>query len=133
MRKKNGNKDDGKQVLLDLAKQPKIELKPNDMQRVHPLGKKRSATSACSAPAIAHFVNYKKRNEFTHAKSKLKDLEGYTNAVITENLTPLRCKLLHHIKTNCENFVSAHTINGKISVKKSATCGGKILSKGKKR
>ena len=88
--------------------------------------------SARPRPVIARFVNYKKRNEFIYAKSKLKDLESYTNAFITEDVTPLRSKLLHNIKTNCENFVLAHTINGKIRVKKSATCSGRILSEGEK-
>ena len=41
VREKNGNKDDGEEALLDLAKQLKIELNPNDVQRVHSLGKKR--------------------------------------------------------------------------------------------
>ena len=61
--------------------------------------------SAHPRPVIARFVNYKKRNEFIYTKSKLKDLEGYTYAFITEDLTPLRSKLLHYIKANCENFV----------------------------
>ena len=77
-------------------------------------------------------MNRNKRNEFIYAKSKLKDLESYINAFITEDLTPLRSKLLHYIKTNCENFVLAHTINGKIRVKKSATSTGRILSEGEK-
>ena len=95
VREKNGNKDDGEEVLLDLAKQLKIELNPNDVQRVHRLGKKRSTMSARPRPVIARCVNYKKRNEFIYAKSKLKDLESYTNAFITDDLTPLRSKLLH--------------------------------------
>ena len=132
VRKKNGNKDDGEEVLLDLAKQLKIELNPNDVQRVHRLGKKRLTMSTRPRPVIARFVNYKKRNEFIYAKSKLKDLESYTNAFITEDLTLLRSKLLHYIKTNCKNFVLAHTINGKIRVKKSATCSGRILLEGEK-
>ena len=41
VREKNGNKDDGEEVLLDLAKQLKIELNFNDVQRVHRLGKKK--------------------------------------------------------------------------------------------
>ena len=88
--------------------------------------------SARPRPSIARFVNYKKRNEFIYAKSKLKELKSYTNASITEDLTPLRSKLLHYVKTNCENFVLAHTIDGKIRVKKSAPCSGKILSEGEK-
>ena len=67
------------------------------------LEKKRSTMSARPRPVIARFANYKKRNEFIYAKSKLKDLEVCTNAFITEDLTPLRSKLLHYIKTNCEN------------------------------
>ena len=43
---------------------------------------------------IVRFVSYKKRNEILFAKSKLKNSQEFSNAFISEDLTPLRSKLL---------------------------------------
>ena len=77
---------------------------------------------------IARFVNYKKRNEFVYAKSKLKSSERNSGVFITEDLIPLRYKLLNYVKNKCDDrFVLCHTLNGKIRMKKSAKKAGKPL------
>ena len=74
---------------------------------------------------MARFVSYKKRSEFLHAKKKLKENAIYKSAFITEDLTPLRAKLLRYVKEECEdNFVLCHTMNDAIRMKKSAYKNG---------
>lgn len=123
-----GKGDDGESVILDLAKALEINLKKSDIQRAHRLGRKKSP-AAKPRPIIARFVSYKQRNEFLFSKSKLKNCENSTfeNAFITEDLTPLRSKLLHYVKNYCEDeFVLCHTYNGRIRMKKSARKYGEL-------
>ena len=66
-------------------------------------------------------------------KSKLKKLENFTYCFITEDLTPLRVKLLHYVKNECDDkFVLVHTMNGKITCKKAAKSEGQIIWRGDK-
>ena len=66
-------------------------------------------------------MSYKKRSEFLHVKKKRKENAIYKSAFITEDLTPLRTKLLRYVEEECEdNFVLCHIINGAIRVKKLA-------------
>ena len=76
---------------------------------------------------MVRFLSYKKRNEFLKAKSRLRDSKHFPDAFITEDINPLRSKLLHYVKNECgEKFVLCHTINGRIKIKKSAKYEGKI-------
>ena len=57
------------------------------------------------------------------SKSKLKECndEKFKNAFITEDLTPLRSKLLNYMKNDCEGkLFFCHTCNSRIRRKKSA-------------
>jgi len=120
--------DDGEQVAFQVADALGIELEKDDIQRAHRLGKRRKNARAKPRPVIVRFVSYKKRNQFLKAKSNLKEIENLSDAFITEDLTPLRAKLLHYMKTECsEKFVSIHTINGNIRMKKSAKKPGEVL------
>ena len=119
----NSRKDDGESVLFDIADKLGIELDEWDIQKAHRLGKKPKhnpnaqevSTTRKARPIIARFVNYKKRNEFVYAKSKLKSSERNSGVFITEDLTPLRNKLLNYVKNKCDDrFVLCHTLNGKI-------------------
>ena len=115
------NKDNGEDIVLNIAKILGIELNGNDIQRAHRLGKKKKSLTAKPRPVIARFVFYKKKSEFLYAKKKLKEDAIYKSAFITEGLTPLRAKLLRYVKEECEdNFVLCRTINGAIRMKKSA-------------
>ena len=124
---KRDNKDDGEEVLKEIANTLNIELDDCAIQRAHRLGKKRINQSK-PRPIIARFLSYKKRNEFLFSKSNLKDKPLYKDAFITEDLTPLRSKLLRYIKAECDDaFVLVHSMNGKIRMKKSARKAGKII------
>ena len=115
-----GNRDDGEMVVLEIAKILNVNLESGDIQRAHRLGWHKK-TMRKPRPIIAKFINYKKRNEILFGKSKPKELENYTHCFITEDLTPLRAKLLHYVKNECDDkFVLVHTTNGKIRCKKSA-------------
>jgi len=114
------NVDDGEKVISNVAKALNIELEDRDIQRAHRLGKRKSI-NAKPRPVIVRFASYKKRNEFLYSKSKLKDTDDYGASFITEDLTPLRAKLLHYLKTECQDqYVMVHTLNGNIRMKKSA-------------
>ena len=84
-------------------------------------------------PIIIRFRPYKKRNEILHVKSALKANEAFNETFISKNLTPLRAKLLHCVKQECDNkFVQCQTINGKIRFKKSAVKKGLSLDENDK-
>ena len=119
--------DDGEDIVLNLAEELNIELESRDLQRAHRLGKKKKRADAKPRQIIVRFLSYKKRNEFLKAKSHLKNNDRYPDAFITEDITPLRSKLLYYIKNECEGrFVLCHTLNGRIRMKKSAKYEGKI-------
>ena len=123
-------KDDGEDVLFKVADALKIELADYDIQRVHRIGVKKTSRNAKPRPVIVRFVSYQKRNEFLFEKSKLKKSIHFGNAFITEDLTPLRSKLLRYVKKECDNdFVLCHSYNGKIRMKKSAQKAGLPLDK----
>ena len=119
----NSTNDDGEEAVLKIAKVLNIDLNSNDIQRAHRMGR----PSSKPRPVIARFLSYKKRNQMLFAKSKLKINPEFTNAFITEDLTPLRHKLLKYVKYECDDkFVLCHTINGNIKMKKSAKKAGLI-------
>ena len=98
-----------------------------DIQRAHRLGEKTKNIERKPRPVIARFVSFKKRNEILFSKSKLKNSAEFQNVFISEDLTPLRFKLLQYVKKeNNNNFVLCHTINGNIRMKKSAKKAGLI-------
>ena len=131
-------KDDGEKVIVELAEKLGVTLESYDIQRSHRLGRMRSPR-AKPRPIIARFVKYKHRNDILFSKSKLKECndEKFKNAFITEDLKPLRSKLLNYVKNDCEGkFVLCHTYNGRIRIeqgvlKKSALEQG-VLTDGSK-
>ena len=95
------------------------------------MGRKRSPR-AKPRPIIARFVKCKHRNDVLFSKSKLQECndEKFKNAFITEDLTPLRSKLLNYVKNECDGkFVLCHTYNGRIRMKRSAREQG-VLTNG---
>ena len=96
--KTNINNDDGEDVVLRIAKFLQIDLQGMDIQRAHRLGKKSKNIERKPRPVIARFVSFKKRNEILFAKSKLKNSAEFQNVFISEDLTPLRIKLLQYEK-----------------------------------
>ena len=101
----NNNNDDGEDVVLRIAKFLQIDLQGMYIyiQRAHRLGKKTNNKERKLRPVIARFVSFKKRNEILSAKCKLKNSAEFQNVFISEDLTPLRFKLLHYVKTENNN------------------------------
>ena len=117
---------DDREKILKVAKCLNVNLQSSDIQRAHRLGKKR-LNSEKPRFIIVRFVSYKKRNEILFAKSKLKNSQEFSNAFISEDLTPLKSKLQQYVKKECNNkFVFCHTNNGNIRMKKSAKKEGLI-------
>ena len=126
----SGKKDDGEDVLFQIAEELNIELDEWDIQRCHRLGKKLFSNDKTNVgsyskkkprPIIERLLSFKKRNEFLFSKSKMKASEKFPNIYLTEDLTQLRYKLQNYVKTKCGNkFVMCHTYNRKIRMKE---CG----------
>ena len=126
-------KDDGEEIVNEIAMELGIELQDWDIQRAHRLGSKRSNSACKPRPIIARFLNYKTRNQFLKAKSKLKSNPKFPNAFLTEDLTPLQSKLFHYVKDECDDeFVMCHTLKGNIRMKKSGRKAGKLIKEGLK-
>ena len=116
-------KDDGEDIIIEIAKLLNVNLKDLDIQRAHRLGQKRIGKTR---PIIVRLVSFKKRLELLKLKKKLKtittdvknedpSITKFKNAFITEDLTSLRAKLLRYVKEECDGrFAKVHTINGKI-------------------
>ena len=108
------DKDDGEDVVFEVANALNIELSELDLQRVHRIGKKKTSLAKLR-PVIVRFISYLKRNGFLYSKSKLKKNGKLKNVFIAEDLTPLKSKLLSYVKNECNgDFVLCHTYNGKI-------------------
>ena len=76
-----------KYVVFQVAKCLNVNLQSSDIQRAHRLGKKR-LISEKPRSIIVRFVSYKKRNKILFTKSKLKNSQEFSNAFISEDLTP---------------------------------------------
>ena len=109
--------DDGEKVLFKRADELEIDLKDNEIQRVHRLGKKRR-NNENPRPIIPRFVSYKKRNEFLTNKREIKHIEGRQHVFVSEDLTPVRYKLLKYMqKSYSDTFTSCYTRNSNIKSK----------------
>ena len=126
------NQDDGEEIVLKIAKSLNVDLQPCEIQRAHRLGKKTTNNISKPRPIIVRFISHKKRNKILFAKSNLKKTQEFSQVFITEDLTPLRSKLLQYIKKECQNdFVLGHTFNGNIRMKRSAKNQG-LIGEGEK-
>ena len=126
-------KDDGEEIVVELAEKLDITIETYDIQRAHRLGRKQSPMAKPHL-IIDRFVKYKHRNDILFSKPKLKNCNnGKLNyAFITEDLTPLRSKLLNYVKNDCDGkFVLCHTYNGRIRMKRSACEQGVMTDNGK--
>ena len=104
--------DDRGKVLFKIADELEIDLKDNEIQRVHRLGQKRR-NNENPRPIIAKFVSYKKETSFllTNGNSKISKEDVF----VCEDLTPLRYKLLKYMQKSCsDTLTSCYTRNGNI-------------------
>ena len=61
--KLNSNKDEGEEVVANIAAELGIDINECDIQRAHRLGKKKKSPGGKPRQIIARFILYKKRNE----------------------------------------------------------------------
>ena len=88
-----------------------VTLDDRDISILHRAGKAKNGTK----PILVKFVTRMKRNEVMSKKKNLKGKDGYKNIFITDDLTPLRMRLLGYIK-NLEGVKKAWSFDGKIKV-----------------
>ena len=126
------NQDDGEEIVLKIAKSLNVDLQTCEIQTANRLGKKTIKNISKPRPIIVQFISHRKRNKILFAKSNLKKTQEFLQVFITEDLTPLRLKLLQYIKKECQiDFVLGHTFNGNIRMKKSAKKQG-LIEEGEK-
>ena len=116
-------KDDGEKIVKKVVKEIARNSNRNCNGTWHitarlgcpssTLPRKNTNSTRKPRPIIARFLNYKTRTQFLKEKSKLKRNQKFPNTFPTEDLTPLRTKLFHYLKDQCDDdFVMCHTLNG---------------------
>ena len=106
----NSNKDDGDEVVANIDAELGIDINECDIQRAHRLGKKKKSPARKLRQIIARFISYKSETIYCMQKKNLKASKNYPKAFLTENLTPLRSKLLNYVKYECnDKFVGSTT------------------------
>ena len=89
---------------------------------------KKKDPKAKPQPVIVRFALVRKRMEFMY--KKLKPHLNFSGVYLSEDLTPLRAKMLKYVKKVDKNkFVLFHTINEKICMKQLARELGTIKNK----
>lgn len=86
-----------------------VEVKPEDMSAVHRAGKETKGTR----PVLVKFVSRRVRRQVMEKKKVLKNKPGYAHVFLTDDLTPLRARLLGLVK-RLECIDRAWTIDGRI-------------------
>ena len=111
------NREDCEKVVIGAAAAIGVELKPEDIQRVHRVGKLK-ANPTKPRQIICKLKSWKKRCEIIFKKKTLSENSNFKDCFITEDLTPLRSKLLWYAKKHCNGkFVKVHTRDGVIKAK----------------
>ena len=120
------NGSDAIEIIVDIAreieakatdkegKKVKIDLCEDHIQRCHFLGQKKKKM-------ICKFIPYRVRMKFLLNKKVINGAKSgkYKNVFITEDLTPMRSRLVWFIKNKCKTkFTNLHTRDGVIRVKK---------------
>ena len=112
------NKKDS--IVLDLAKAIDVELKIEDIDRSHRLGKPGSEASPRSKPRdiIVKFATYRMRQKVYKSRTLTKE-RNYRRVFINEDLTILRSQLLYEARRRVKSkqLKSAWSSDGTILVK----------------
>ena len=111
------NKEDCEKVVIEAAAAIGVEIKPEDIQRVHRVGQLK-ANATKPRQIICKLKSSKLRNEVIFKKKPLKTTTKFKDCFIAEDITPFRSKLLWYVRKQCGGkFVKAHTRDGKIKAK----------------
>ena len=111
------NREDCEKVVIEAAAAIGVELKPEDIQRVHRVGKLKAKPTK-KRQIICKLKCWKKRSEIITKKKSLGTTQNFKDCFISEDLTPLRSKLLWYAKKKCNGkFVKVHTRDGQIKAK----------------
>lgn len=95
-----------------------VEVKPDDIAAVHRAGKVAKGTR----PILVKFVSRKLRRQVMEKKKSLKNKPDYASVFVTDDLTPLRARLLGLVK-RVEGVERAWTIDGRIQCVKKHPVG----------
>lgn len=104
------NGEDTNKLVLDLATQMSVPLKPDDIDRSHRVGNARVGRNQRSRELIVKFTNYTSRLNFIKGRKRLRELG--TNVYISEDLTKLRKNIYYE----CRQLVKAKVIKTTFSV-----------------
>ena len=90
-----------------------------DISTSHRVGRPGNARGGKPRPIVARFVRWDTRTGILRSKKKLKGHAAYNGVFVSEQLSPVRAKLLHAVKNDADT-ARTWTIDGKIFCTKRA-------------
>ena len=87
--KNTTEKDDGEEIVKEIAMELGIKLQDWDVQRAHRLGRKRPNSTRKPRPINARFLNHKTRTHILKEKSKLKKISKIPQYIPNRRSNPL--------------------------------------------
>lgn len=102
--------EDTNKLVLDLAAQMSVRLRPEDIDRSHRVGKVRSGRNQRSRELIVKFTNYSARLNFIKGRKQLRETRA--SVYISEDLTKERKNIFYE----CRQAVKAKVIKTTFSM-----------------
>ena len=107
-------------VIIAVAAAAGVVVTNGDISTSHRVGRPGNARGGKPRPIVARFVRRDQRTAILRSKKKLKGHAAYNGVFVSEQLSPMRAKLLHAVKNDADT-ARTWTIDGKIFCTKRAT------------
>ena len=101
-----------------------VVITNGDISTSHRVGRPGNARGGKPRPIVARFVRRDTRTGILRSKKKIKGHAAYNGVFVSEQLSPMRAKLLHAVKNDADT-ARTWTIDGKIFCTKRADPDGK--------
>ena len=111
-------------VIIAVAAAAGVVVTNGDISTSHRVGRPGNARGGKPRPIVARFVRRDTRTGILRSKKKLKGNPAYNGVFLSEQLSPMRAKLLHAVKNDADTAWT-WTIDGKIFCTKRADPDGK--------
>ena len=111
-------------VIIGVAAAAGVVITNSNISTSHRVGRPGNARDGKPRPIVARFVRRDTRTGFLRSKKKLKGHAAYNGMFLSEQLSPMRAKLLHAVKNDADT-ARTRTLDGKIFCTKRADPDGK--------
>ena len=111
-------------VIIAVAAAAGVVVTNGDISTSHRVGRPGNARDGKPRPIVARFGRWDTRTGILRSKKKLKGHAAYNGVFVSEQLSPVRAKLLHAVKNDADT-ARTWTIDGKIFCTKRADPDGK--------